>query len=595
MATQEVLDLDKARRIYDAYVSPRSRTLALFEAEVEGTRFDDRPNWFHSDRPIFERRPCVIYHAVDSSIQSKIDLLLGAGRFPCITASPDEDEGEAEAEDGLSEDESEAIDALILSITREAKLPALFRETYQSAQGCGTAVAMLGAKGGRLFAETLPAKWCTCKRDELCELTEVTVEYPYIQQVREGNKWRAKCFLYRRVIDRTSDTIFAPGEGREDGAPPSWRVQAKAAHNLGFVPVIWYKHMAPLAHVEGDDGFPVHRTILPELEALHYALSQRHHGALNSLPQIVEIGVEAGYNPTGDGCTADAVMVTEHGGPPGPANPVRGRYQSVRQGGRTGARKKGPNHTWQYENPEVKVEAINTPGEALESLANEVKDLRAKICETLAWVPLDPDSIKYAATVSGRALEVLRERELNRVSYDREMFGDQMILGVVQMLLRIAAVLGDGLRTPRLKACRKILEGFGSGPAWQAPVLNLRWPAFFLPSAEDNEKTVNLADKAYTGGMITRRTQVQAVARIFGIENIEAYCEALEEEAEERAEQARQEMADSIAGAHAHLTGDDSDEGTARAGKPRGNPQNRGRNPRAAAPAAKAKALGKPE
>lgn len=573
MSTQEVGGTEKAKRCLEANTPPRARTLRLFEAEVEGTRFDDRAPWT-SDKPIYEKRPCIVYHAVDSSIQSKIDLLLGEGRFPAITSRPDEDEDDEEEEDGLGEEDSKKLDKLFLSIIREAKAKHLYREMYEKGQGCGTAIALLGDRNGRLFTETLDAKWATPERDANGELTKVVIQYPYIELQKVDGRWVHICYLYRREIDRESDTTFAKAEAREDGIDPQWTVATKTQHGLGFVPVKWYKHRAPRQHIASEDGNPVHRTLLSELEEMDYSLSQRHHGALHALPQIVEIGVEPGTNPTAVGKTQMTVDTTESGGTPNPVtNPVRGQYRTVSTAVK-GTRKKGPNHIWQYESPDTKVEAINTPGDALKSIDDDVKDLRNKICETLAWVPLDPDSIKFAATVSGKALEILRERELNRVCQDREVFGEDVILGVICMLLRIALKRSAQLRTPRLKQCLPILQKFvGTDEQWQDPLLTLRWPPFFRQDPENQKFTSDMARADYEGGVITRRTQVQAVASIYGITNIDAYLEELEEENEKKRQQAQEDMAQSMAKFHDDSELDDSDgEGKSRGGKPEANP-----------------------
>jgi hypothetical protein len=559
MIEQIVVDLDKAQRIYNAYVSPRARTLILWESEVDGTRFDGRKPWTDTEVPIYERKPVIVYKAVKNAIKSKVDLLLGEGRFPAVTARPDEDE--QDKEDELAEKASEMVDKAITGIIKETKLRKLLREGYATAQTCGTMVFLLGVRRRRLFGETLPAKWCEPKRNENGDVVSITVCYPFIRTQQVQGKWTATCMLYRREIDDKADTIFKPAVALSDGTMPSFTVQARSEHGLGFCPVKWYRYDAPMQNVETEDGNPPHKDLLDELEGIDYALSQRHHGALSSLPQIIEIGVDPGYNPTSSGEVGQQIQVTMNGGTPGPSNPVRGAYQTAPSRGHMGARKKGPNHVWQYSSTDTKVEAINTPGEALEAINVHIKDLRSKICEALAWVPLDPESIKFAATVSGKALEILRERELNRVSQDREDFGDQVILGTVCMLLRIALHFGAQLNTPGLKKAIPALTGMVSVGEWEDPALSLKWPSYFLQSPEDNQKTVDLAIKAFDGGIITKRTQVETVRRIFGIDNVTAYLEQLEEEAEAKAAKALEEQQQMMTRLHASgLGGLDPDE-----------------------------------
>ena len=549
MNNTDVKGLEEAQKILRANTTPRARTLDEYEREVDGTRFDGRRPWT-DDCPIYDKRPCIVYHAVESSINSKKDLLLGEGRFPAITSRPDEDEDDSE--DGLDEAASQEFDKFInSSMVREARLKALFREDYSQAQGCGTSVAVGSVRRGRLCAETLPAKFAT-PTYENGDVVSVEILYPYIRTERVDDGWKATCYLYRRVLDQVNDTTFKPAVARLDAVPPSWQIEVQAPHGFGFCPVIWYKHDAPQQNIATFDGNPVHKNLLNELEQMDLALSQRQHGALGALPQIVEIGVEPGYSPTAQTSgEMSPVGTTMHGGSPNPqTNPIRGEYRTRPSVGR-GARKKGPNHVWQYESPDTKVAAINTPGDALTAIDDNIKDLRNKICETLAWVPLDPDSIKFAATVSGKALEILRERELNRVCQDREVFGEDVILGVVNMLLRIALIKAPELKTPRLKKVLPILKKFvGTDGKWQAPMLTLRWPSFFVPSPEDEKFVVDMAIEAHDKGKITLRTCVQSISRIFGITNVDEYCEALEKEATEKRQQALEDNAATLAKFH---------------------------------------------
>jgi hypothetical protein len=146
------------------------------------------------------------------------------------------------------------------------------------------------------------------------------------------------------------------------------------------------------------------------------------------------------------------------------------------------------------------------------------------------------------------------------------------------MLLRIALHFGTALQTRKLKGALPVIKTFSKGGIWQDPELKLKWPSYFLQGADDNAKTVGLAIEAFDGGVITRRTQVETVARIFGIDNVTEYMSELEEENEAKAEKLAEEQKTALAKMHASgMTGldeeDDSDEPPGSGGAARGSPK----------------------
>lgn len=576
---QKIIELERAERLAEAYKSPRTATLEHWEAVAEGKQYKGRPGWFDScNVPIWDRAPCVKYLAVRAAVSSNVDLLLGENRYPAVTTRPDENEAEEDQEDGLGTENSEVVDRFLLAIKDEARLEPLLREQYTNAQTMGTAAIVYGARNGKLFADGIPAKYAEPKWDALGELISIEIVYPYIEHERISSGWQAVAKLYRRVITATTDTTFAPGECRQDGTMPAWTVQQTITHNLGFVPVIWYRHNAPSDSKQGFDGVPIHAAITDEITATDIGLSMRHEGALYCRPQLCEIGVSPGYNPTG---TAGSMVArgTKNGGVYDPVtNPSTGDYHGGAPSDQ-GARRRGPGWVFQYDNPDAKVQAINTPGDALKALDENIRDLRTKICEALAWVPLDPDSVKFAATVSGKALEVLRERQLNRVSSDRETFGKQVIVELYSMLLRVVSKFGAGLRTPGIKKTLPIIATMAPSGQWVAPRISLKWPPYFRPSADDTQKDVDTTTKAYDAGFITKRTAVEKLARPFGIENVSMYLDQLEAEQQERDKRRDADQKAAITKLHAagmtSLSEDDegSDDDTETGERPGGGPK----------------------
>lgn len=71
---------------------------------------------------------------------------------------------------------------------------------------------------------------------------------------------------------------------------------------------------------------------------------------------------------------------------------------------------------------------------------------------------------------------------------------------------------------------------------WSPPSLTLIWGAYFKPDADDEAKVVASTKMAKDAGLITMRSAVEKVRRIYGIEAVSEYLEQLEAESAERAE-----------------------------------------------------------
>jgi hypothetical protein len=72
--------------------------------------------------------------------------------------------------------------------------------------------------------------------------------------------------------------------------------------------------------------------------------------------------------------------------------------------------------------------------------------------------------------------------------------------------------------------------------AWQAPSLTVKWGSYFQPDPADQKQIVELVTAALNSKAITKRHAVEKLAPIFGIENVEAALEAIEEEADAAAQ-----------------------------------------------------------
>lgn len=455
--TQQPLGHDqRTLDIIRANTPPRYKRLEHLERWVAGTQYAGRCGWFDDTQkvPLWDRAPCVVYPVVQIAINSFVDLLLGEGRFPAFSTKPDEDD--KEDEDGLDQESSEVVDKFISKHHELARFRAFAREGLANAMGCGTTVGIHGVRNGKPFAEALPAKWCTPKFDHERNVTELDIRYPYVEEYQDHDgTWKCRVKLYRRKLDEGRDVTYLPADAREDGKEPSWKEDPaqSVAHGLGFCPVIWYPFVKGCAPVNQIDGHSIHELILDEIQGHDIARSQWHRCALLSEPQICEIGVESGYSPTETGQTPRVPSTDANGQPNGAF--VFGASSAP-------ARKKGPGYVWQYPDPNTKVEILTFPADALKAQQDNCSDLRIKLQEAMCVVFLDPENVKFAATTSGKALEAIKQKQIDRCDQYRDDLKDNFLLPSVNMQLRIAQKTGLGLKVPGMKNALPLLKKFAT-------------------------------------------------------------------------------------------------------------------------------------
>jgi hypothetical protein len=509
---QDVPEYNRALQIYEKNLSLRAKRLQGLESYVDGTQYAGLPDWFSDTKPLWERAPCIVYPIVKNAIDSNGDLLLGQGRFPIATV------------EGLEGDNASTFEKVVARIIKQARLPAVSRVVFEAAQGAGSACAIFGVRGGRLFIDTMRAAWCSLLAAD-GSVRHLEIRYPYITVIETAHGRKAVCRLFRRVIDDKTDVTYFPVDALEDGREPkNWTVDVEVKHSLGFCPVVWYAHMRGCP-IHGDvDGKAIHERLTDEIRAHDFALSQRHRAALYAGdPQWTEIGVQPGYNPTATGRRAEVpASITGRPGERAHAAYVSGPPTHSK------ARKKSPGTVWQYEDKETKVQLHALPGDALKALDDHANDLRSKLSEGLGVVFLDLDKLPSESRLSGRGLEVLKARQLDRVDNYRDDFGDRFLIPALGMLLRIA--IRVGLAIDGLDVIARIAKA--SDWSWHFPSLLLMWGSYYRASGEEEELIVRALVQAKDAGLATQRVCVEKLRGILDVKDIDSYLAELKKEIE---------------------------------------------------------------
>lgn len=595
--SRKVHNKEAALKALEANLSPRFLRIARLQAYMDGTQYAGMPSWFDDAYPLAMRGPSVVEPIAGDAAESFGDFLFGDGRQPFITAKSEEGDDEETIEDplALDEEQTEAFDRHVRRLIDVAQLIPAWREALENALGASS-VAVIGCvRDGKVEIDVQDSK---CSKPKWIKgkpgvVESLEIKYPYLYEFYNDKerRWEVECRLFRRVIDDKADTTFKPIKAPKDGSDPGEKwvpdKDLTVEHGLGFCPVVWY---APNRRHVTDydfDGDAIHANLLDEIDALNRGLSQRNRAALYSGdPQLVELGVDTAHNPAPVAQNVTPMKSFPDENPEavvannGWLIPTHPMAQPAGFG-----RKKGPGVVWRYPfggsdgSALPKVEVLTLPPGALESIENDVGDLRALIASSMSYVKVDPATLKGMAgasisNISGRMLEWLYRKQTNRASKLRVDFGERCMLPTLWMLMRIIAEKADGAYIPGAKKIAELASSFkrtvegSEAEQWFMPRLRVEWPPFFDATEEDQERIGNQTREDYAAGLITLETAVRRLSAVYDIEDVVGYVEELTEEKEERQQKEMELM-------HAAAGMGNEDEGSGSGGpggKPSGPP-----------------------
>lgn len=564
----DVRSVERAQRVFAANVSPRAQRLDWLERYANGTQYEGRPSFWDDSVPLQERAPCIVVPIPERAAESNVDLCFGEGRAPTFAIVASEEDAVFDARLGISEDDAETVTRFIGKVCDQADLTMAAGDLLHWAQIHGTTCAIACAKNGELCVDREDAKWVTPTfepNDPDC-VASVEIRYPFLEDYTDdAGQLCKRCMLYRRVIDSERDVCYHPAPASENGKEPDAWIEdfdKTTSHGLGFCPVRWYR-FGKRGASRALDGQAIHALMTDEVDAYNFARSQIHRASLYaSDPQIIEIGVEPEHKqaPTG----RPASIYLGPGDDPNNENWILygPHNRPVKQGGGTATRR-GPGVTWRYPEHESRVDLLTLPGDALKPAEDNAAKLYATIKEMLGVVFVDPEHTKLGADISGRALEWLHSKQIDRCNRIRKDFARRMLVPLLHMLLRIALKSKGALYIPGLDKAKKLLERFereveGSAtPRWFGPEIRVTWGPYFKPTATDAKTDTDNAIAAKDAGIITLKTAVESVKSHYpSIGDTAEYIEELEEAAQEKAEKALAAM-HALGGPPAGQEGDD--------------------------------------
>lgn len=521
----------------------RYKKLSKLRAYYKSTQYEGRPDFFTGYKngevvPLRERKPCVIYPLARAVSGQVARFTFGEGRFPSIAVEEQEDDSYENL--SLNEEEAHVLESGLGDIIEKCGVRPLMVAMMKRGISCKTAVAILSIKKGRIRAELAHAQDCfpTFENDDPNDdLTKLVWCYVFEKDVQGATGPERKKFWFRREVDDRAYYDWDPVEVIPGEIDVRWGSPTVTAHPFGFVPALWIRNLDEASCSNDIDGASLYEDFFEEIDALNFALSQRHRGvAFFGTPQPWEAGVADDDGPDADGRRAsDGYSGSSKKAPHGAV--------------KAKARRLAPDNIWSYKGDNVTVGLVETTGKAFEVATLHVEDIRSRVLESMSVVLANADQfLKNGGDMNAKFLTLAYAPMIALVGELREVTWWPALQTVLSKIVRmIVAVSGDGVLIPNAKSVAKLCQRFEvettDGKVWMFPKLSPVWGLFFEPTEDEVGKSVDNATKASQAGLVQQKTAVQYVGTHFGVKDPQAELEAAQEEADAAAQKQADLMA----------------------------------------------------
>lgn len=503
--------------------SARERALQELEACWLGVQYDDRSYAWDGvpvgaqgvarSRPQdlperCDRVPCFQSKLGGLIVRRFTDMLFAEGRRPAITVV-----GDAATTDWIS------------AAWEQAGGWGAMLRARDHAGAMGTAVVLVRLKDGEYRLDPLNPRCCTPtwadRREQ--QLASLEERCQYVQEVEgpDGVR-RDKRFWYRRVIDGQQDRIWRGVPVRQDEGSvtvageadrePRWGEPAEVYdHGLGVCPVVWTQNEQVDEEVDGKadiDGQP------GNIEQLDYLLSEEAASTIANLDATVVLTRTA----------ADDVGALRTGRFTTLCLPEEGATASF----------------------------LELSGAGLEAGAKQAVAKRQTILQACQCVELDPADLPGMGQGAESMAAVYRPM-IERCNRLRTQYAEML-----RRICRLVVLLGQKARavlpdkvTKDAATGKETSQPRRLGPKASGASIEITWGPYFPPTGEDRKNAVGDADVAKRSGLLQLRTLIRHLAPFFGVEDVEAELQAIEEEREAQQEARLQAGAAMFGGAQA--------------------------------------------
>jgi len=469
-----------------------SEVLDHLEHEVVARAGFVPPGFFMAgkDLPLKFRKPTAPYYLVRVVVERFTGLLFSQKRHPKIAVPGDRD-----------------TEAWIAAFAKATRLWARFISARRLGGAMGSVAIGFKFVRGQPFVEVHDPRWCFVELDpDTGDVATFEKRYTYPHEERDvDGELVERWYWYRRVIDRETDTIWP--RVPVDQGEPQWgqerRVQA--IHGLGFVPVAWIKNTD---NPDELDGIPDAHGIYDQVCAIDALQSQAYRGILANLDPTLKIKTDAEV-PGEVRKGSDNAIVLGAGDDAG--------YLEI-----TGTGIKLAHE-----------QATRTREQALE-VARCVLDTNFE------------GPARTEAEVKGNFSAMLEAADELR-----EQWGEEGVRRLLVLVLRAARKLAKGAATKRADGATELVRSVvrlpGNPKLGSSEEIEIVWPDYFTPSAQDALTATQAATQAKDGGLIDQETATRHVAQYFGVEDAQEVAQKAKVESD-AAEAAIQHAAEAAMG-----------------------------------------------
>lgn len=446
---------------FDKDWTERQKKLEIFKLFFHGTIYDNLDPWYleykgDSYRPLAKRKPCIIYNLPKIIVNDSVSLLFGEGHFPAFRC------------------DDEKVEEYILYITDKCNVAERML-CAANIGAIGSVCIIVRVLDGKIDLDVLSTinlepifdQYSPGTLSGLKEKRKVIGEDLRMRGYEIKDEDLKKNFWYIREWTDTEEIYYIPilvGDNREEGLPDKGR---STVHDLGFIPAVWMKNSANSCHyVDGECTFSMAIDISIEI---NYQLSQ--------------LGRMLRYN-------SDPTMVIK--------NPSMLNDQELIKG--------------------TKPLMLDDDGDAFmleikngstQAVLDYAKFLRELALEVLRGNRINPD--KLSSLHSGKALQMLNSSLVSLVDEMRLCYGNNGLIKVYDMILKIAS---SGLYELRYGMqfegnLEKVEES-----------MRLDWPEWYPPTSQDNLQEAQTLTTLTKSGIISRETAITNVADKYGIVDI---------------------------------------------------------------------------
>lgn len=438
--------------------------------------------------PHRERKPSTRYELARLIVRRFTSMVFGSERFPQIVVDGDED-----------------AQGYVRELAKAAKFRTVMHTIRNKGGSQGSACASFAFVNGRPRVRVHNAKHITIlgweDRDEL-RPRAVLESYAYPRTVWDpkNRKTKVVTLYFARYWDQDIETIWDPIP-EEAGRKPGWQRAAESytvRHGYGFCPVYWVQNLPDPDDWDGDSDF---EGMCDNFDGLNQLLSATSKGTVANVDPTLVIHMQPQMN--------------------------------------TGRVRKGSENAIFSEKGAQYLELSGSSVEAALKLAGERKQ---EILDTVGVVLGDPDKMA-AKALSAQAMRILYLPMITQADILREQYGEFMVQLLTGMLRAARMIAGgkegelqqnaDGhvqQESPTVYLPPRAVPPDEAGgettfeerKPGDSENVTLNWPPYFPNTWEDNTNAVK-ATQAARGGqgpLISRKTAVENLAPIFGVDDV---------------------------------------------------------------------------